>query len=40
MVLGDLQSLLELLDVCLAVRVAAYLGEVLYRFGVVLSSVV
>ena len=40
MVEGDLQFLLELLDVCPAVRVAEYAGEMLDGVGVVVCSVV
>ena len=40
MVEGDLQSLLELLDVCPAVCVAEHAGEMLDRVGVVVCSVV
>ena len=40
MVEGDLQFLLELLDVCPAVRVAEHAGEMLDGVGVVVCSVV
>ena len=39
MVEGVFQCLLELLDVCSAVRVAKYPGEVLDGVGVVVGSV-
>ena len=39
MVEGDLQSVLELLDVCLAVCVAKHAGEMLDWVGVVVCSV-
>ena len=39
MIEGDLQCLLELLDVLSAVRVAEYPGEVSDRVGVVVHSV-
>ena len=40
MVEGDLQSVLELLDVCPAVCVAEHVGEMLDGVGVVVCSVV
>ena len=40
MVEGDLQSVLELLDVCPAVCVAEHAGEMLDGVGVVVCSVV
>ena len=40
MVEGDLQFLLDLLNVCPAPRVAEHAGEMLDRFGVVVCSVV
>ena len=40
MVQGDPKSLLELLDVGAAVRVADHLGELLYGVEVVVGSVV
>ena len=40
MVAGDLQSVLELLDVRLAVCVAEHAGEMLDRVGVLVCSVV